>query len=233
MPTFSCGSPWRMSVAFLQASGSRLARQTLLAVRSCANAGPRSDGDADDVARFDFEVGAETDRLPQVRREDLDRSLPPQVVAGRVGAADAAEDRQARLRRGAEEAVEEGPLAAGRLRQGQRPGSDLAVVGDEERQLVWPLLTWKPVTLPTAWQGRSGQEGSGSDAVWPRITVVLPTFAVSLLAARPTRSVSAQASRPKIACRPLRVPAAASAACEILHINACSSLSGRCLNTAA
>ena len=27
------------------------------------------------------------------------------------------------------------------------------------------MLTWKPVTLPTAWQGDSGQEGSGTVAV--------------------------------------------------------------------
>ena len=44
-------------------------------------------------------------------------------------------------------------------------------------RLVWSVLIWNPVTLPTAWQGDSGQEGSGVVLVWPRTTVVLELVA--------------------------------------------------------
>src|ERR1700755_770170 len=42
---------------------------------------------------------------------------------------------------------------------------------------VWPLEIWKPVTLPTAWQGRFGQDGSGVEEVAPSVTVVCSTLA--------------------------------------------------------
>ena len=44
---------------------------------------------------------------------------------------------------------------------------DLTLPSRETRKgsWAWPLLTWKPVTLPTAWQGSDGQDGSGVVAV--------------------------------------------------------------------
>src|ERR1700760_4319037 len=42
---------------------------------------------------------------------------------------------------------------------------------------AWSLETWKPVTLPTAWQGVPGQDGSGVVEVPPRVTVVFSTLA--------------------------------------------------------
>src|ERR1700710_1725709 len=41
---------------------------------------------------------------------------------------------------------------------------------------AWPLLTWKQATGPAAWQGRVGQEGSGTVEVWPSTTWVLGTL---------------------------------------------------------
>ena len=39
------------------------------------------------------------------------------------------------------------------------------------------MLTWKPVTLPIAWQGSSGHEGSGWAAVSPRYCGVQAQYA--------------------------------------------------------
>ena len=58
----------------------------------------------------------------------------------------------------------------------------------------WLVLTWKPVTLPIAWQGDSGQEGSGVVAVLPRTTVVFEVVAAPALAASATRSARQPAS---------------------------------------
>src|ERR1700742_5196494 len=55
---------------------------------------------------------------------------------------------------------------------------------------AWPLETWKPVTLPTAWQGWSGQDGSGVAAVWPSVTVVFSTSAPSATATSATRATT-------------------------------------------
>src|ERR1700760_5105043 len=55
---------------------------------------------------------------------------------------------------------------------------------------VWPLETWKPVTLPTAWQGWSGQDGSGVAAVWPSVTVVFSTSAPLATATSATRATA-------------------------------------------
>ena len=82
---------------------------------------PGGDGEAHYVACFNAQGGAEFDRLAQVGAEDVDRALGAEGVAGRVGAGDAAEDREARLGGRTEEAVEEGALAVGRLRQGLDP----------------------------------------------------------------------------------------------------------------
>ena len=57
------------------------------------------------------------------------------------------------------------------------------------------MLTWKPVTLPIAWQGSSGQEGSGTVAVLPSTTVVFEVVAAPALApTRATRSARQPAS---------------------------------------
>src|ERR1700744_3971534 len=55
---------------------------------------------------------------------------------------------------------------------------------------VWPLETWKPVTLPTACQGWSGHDGSGGAAVWPSVTVVVSTSAPSATATSATRATA-------------------------------------------
>src|SRR6188472_4238452 len=70
----------------------------------------------------------------------------------------------------------------------------------------WPVLTWKPVTLPIAWQGDSGQEGSGTVAALPRTTVVLVGLAAPALAPSATRSARQPASPITSARRP-RTPA--------------------------
>src|SRR5690348_16287014 len=59
---------------------------------------------------------------------------------------------------------------------------------------VWPLLTWKPVTLPTAWQGSPGQDGSGTVAVWPSTTWVLGTSAAPAPATKAARMAREQTS---------------------------------------
>ena len=67
VPTFSWGSPWRMSVELVQVPGSRLARQTLFGGEVLGEGrGPGRHGDADDVVLFDLQRGAEFDRLAEV-----------------------------------------------------------------------------------------------------------------------------------------------------------------------
>ena len=168
MPTFCCGSPWRTSVVLVHLPGSRLARQAFLAGRFWAKAGAQVGiGEADDVALFDRQRGAELDRLAEVGAEHVDRALAAQVVAGRVGAGDAAQDRQARLGRSAEEAVEEGALLAGRLGQGQRPGLDLAVLRGTRKgrlDLVGADLEAGDAADRLAGQLRAGRVGHGRGA---------------------------------------------------------------------
>jgi hypothetical protein len=95
------------------------------------------------------------------------------------------------------------------------------------------LLTWNPVTLPTAWQGSSGQEGSGSVEVWPRITVVCGTLAASLSATRLARSASEQASRPARSQLFLRNPAVDTPADEDLDMDAAPLVACTASNPAA
>ncbi|MFP5388669.1 MAG: hypothetical protein ACLGG5_05140 [Thermoleophilia bacterium] len=61
----------------------------------------------------------------------------------------------------------------------------------------WLVLTWKPVTLPIAWHGDSGQDGSGIVAVSPSTTVVwavsLSPVAAPAVPAKTTRSISSPA----------------------------------------
>src|SRR5664279_4389169 len=66
--------------------------------------------------------------------------------------------------------------------------------------LVWPLLAWKPVTLPTAWQGSPGQEGSGAEAVLPSTTVVFSTPA----ALEPATTQAAIAREHAASANPMR-----------------------------
>ena len=68
---------------------------------------------------------------------------------------------------------------------------------------VWPLETWKPVTLPTAWQGRFGQDGSGVAEVAPSVTVVFSTAAAAATAASAIRATAAAPSA-MATRRPLR-----------------------------
>src|ERR1700742_3952799 len=85
---------------------------------------------------------------------------------------------------------------------------------------VWPLETWKPVTLPTAWQGWLGQDGSGVAAVWPSVTVVFSTFAAPAPpanAATEARAIRATAPSAKATRRPLR-EGAVKARREVLDI---------------
>jgi hypothetical protein len=56
---------------------------------------------------------------------------------------------------------------------------------------AWPLLTWNPVTLPIAWQGISGQEGSGTLEVLPSTIVVRELVAAPAPATRATRMARA------------------------------------------
>ena len=58
----------------------------------------------------------------------------------------------------------------------------------------WSVLTWKPVTLPTAWQGSSGQDGSGVVAVLPSTTVVRELVAAPAPVAIATRAARQAAS---------------------------------------
>src|SRR6185295_5116260 len=98
--------------------------------------GPGRNREADDVAVAHSQVGAELDGLAEVGAEDVHRALGAQRVDGRVAADLAAQDREARLRRRAEEAVEEGALAAGRLREGEGPGLDRARAPHAEGELA-------------------------------------------------------------------------------------------------
>src|SRR4029077_11843274 len=95
-----------------------------------------------------------------------DRTLAAQVVAGRVGAWDAAQDRRPRLGRGAEEAVEEGALLAGRLRQSQGPCLHLAVPSHPEGQaaLIGADLESGYAADRLAGQLRAGRVGCGRGA---------------------------------------------------------------------
>src|SRR6476619_7896539 len=45
-------------------------------------------------------------------------------------------------------------------------------LGTRKGRLPSALWIWKPVTLPTARQGASGQDASGVCGVWPRMMVV-------------------------------------------------------------
>src|ERR1700761_8936723 len=81
---------------------------------------------------------------------------------------------------------------------------------------AWPLETWKPVTLPTAWQGRSGQDGSGVLEVPPRVTVVVSTLPAVGAAAHAMAATRAPATR-SATRRPRRVQAA-EAGWEVLGI---------------
>ena len=197
MPTFCCGSPWRTSVELVHLPGSRLARQTLLALRPCEKAGAQvGTVIADDVALLHLQVGAELDRLAEVGAEHVDRALAAQVVARRVGAGDAAQDRQARLRRRAEEAVEEVALAVGRLGQGQRPGLDRARPRDPEGQLGLAVadLEAGDAADRLAGQRRAGRVGRRSRLRRARRSSSRPSRRRrSSRAARPTRTRQAAA----------------------------------------
>src|ERR1044072_5473354 len=76
--------------------------------------------------------------------------------------------------------------------------------GTRKGSCDWWVLTWKPVTLPTAWQGSSGQEGSGTVDVSPRTTVVRELVA----APAPAKSATSKARHPAndsaIVARPRR-----------------------------
>jgi hypothetical protein len=54
--------------------------------------------------------------------------------------------------------------------------------------------SWKPVTLPTAWHGRFGHDGSGIVGVAPRVTVVLSTWAAPAIEATAIAATAAAAS---------------------------------------
>src|ERR1700759_4122374 len=60
--------------------------------------------------------------------------------------------------------------------------------------LFWSVETWKPVTLPTAWQGMFGQDGSGVSDVAPSVTVVFSTPAAPAAAASAIRMRAAAPS---------------------------------------
>src|ERR1044072_5942583 len=89
--------------------------------------------------------------------------------------------------------------------------------GTRKGSCDWSVATWKPVTLPTAWQGSSGQEGSGTVAVLPRTTVARESVAAPAPAARTTRvarqpaRAAASGNLPVAAFRP-----SAPALCESL-----------------
>ena len=74
--------------------------------------------------------------------------------------------------------------------------------GTMKGERVWPLLTWKPVTLPIAWQGRAGQDGSGTVEVWPRTTVVLGTLAALAPTARALKVAREPTANTRISQRP-------------------------------
>src|SRR6476659_9921420 len=96
----------------------------------------------------------------------------------------------------------------------------LPPLGTLNGSLAWPLLSWKPVTLPTAWQGSSGQEGSGVVAVSPRTTVVRVVLAAPAPATRAMRTARQPAVSVATAMRPrLRAGLAAMGApCEDLDM---------------
>ena len=68
---------------------------------------------------------------------------------------------------------------------------------------LWSVETWKPVTLPTAWQGRFGQDGSGVVEVAPSVTVVFSTSAARRATA--ASAIRARAAAPS--ARATRAPA--------------------------
>ncbi len=99
--------------------------------------------------------------------------------------------------------------------------------GTENGRLAWLVLTWKPVTLPTAWQGESGQEGSGTVEVLPRTTVAVPG-AAALAAAKAPTATRAQRTAPNASRRPRRRPCPVGDACEDLDIQLLLSAMAAC-----
>ena len=176
------------------------------------------------MSPFDLQRGAEFDGLAEVGAEDLDRALGAQVVAGRVGAGDAPEDRQARLRRGAEEAVEEGALLVGRLRQGQGPGLDRAAVPDQEGRLGLAVADLEAGDAAHRLAGQLGAGGVGDRRGLSEHDAGGATLAALAPPARPiaiARELTASASDSR---RPLRDTTAANAPCEDLDIHLLLSL---------
>src|SRR5262249_24560762 len=81
------------------------------------------------------------------------------------------------------------------------------------------VLTWKPVTLPIAWQGDSGQDGSGVVAVLPSVTMTFAWPATLVPAASPATT----AANSKVATIAVRRPrrradSALEPACEDLDM---------------
>ena len=142
---------------------------------------------------MDRQRGTELDGPPEERAEDPHRALPAEVEPRRVRFRDPAQDREPRLRRRAEEAVEERALLVGRLGQRQRPGLDLAVARDSERQARLVGADLEPGDAADRLARRSGQEGSGVVGVWPRTTSCWSLVAAP---APPTEATTITAGRP-------------------------------------
>src|ERR1044072_8677400 len=116
------------------------------------------------------------------------------------------------------------PLEQARRRVGGRARVSVQALtrpsrGTRKGSCDWSVATWKPVTLPTAWQGSSGQEGAGTGAVLPRTTVARESVAAPAPAARTTRvarqpaRAAASVNLPVAAIRP-----SAPALCEYLDM---------------
>ncbi len=137
--------------------GRRLARHEFFDERPCANAGAQVGTVRPTMSPLlDRQRGAELHGPPEERAEDTHRALPAEVEPRRARFRHPAQDREPRLRRRAEEAVEERALLIGRLGQRQAPGLDPSVARDPEREAGLIGADLKPGDAADRLAGRIG-----------------------------------------------------------------------------
>src|ERR1044072_6721929 len=209
------GSPWRTSVVLVHLPSSRLARQAFFAERSWAKAGAQVG-----MVRATMSSCSTCSEAPNLTvwpRNGVSTRTEPRLRRVERGGA-------GRVERRAGGEVTKKPLKKARWRLvGWARVSVQALTrpsrGTRKGSCDWSVATWKPVTLPAAWQGGAGQEGSGTVAVLPRTTVARESVAAPAPAARTTRG----ARQPARAAASVNLPVAAirpsaPALCEYLDM---------------
>src|ERR1044072_8267998 len=196
------GSAWRTAGVFVHLPSSRLARQAFFAERSWAKAGAQVG-----MVRATMSSCSTCSEAPNLTvwpRNGVSTRTEPRLRRVERGGA-------GRVERRAGGEVTKKPLKKARWRLvGWARVSVQALTrpsrGTRKGSCDWSVATWKPVTLPTAWQGSSGQEGSGT------VAAPAPAARTTRVARQPARA-AASVNLPVAAIRP-----SAPALCEYLDM---------------